>query len=69
MTEKTLNNCFLLHVHKNLTDNLDLASIAKKFVHVTNEQVKYFGDFSFFLSFLFTSIWFFTKHLPPPPFQ
>ena len=30
MTEKTLNNCFLLHVHKGLTDDLDIDSIAKK---------------------------------------
>ena len=45
MTEKTLNNCFLLHVHKDLTDDLDLASIAKEFIHATDECVKYFGGF------------------------
>ena len=45
MTEKTLNNCFLLHVHKDLTDDLDLASIAKEFIHATDERVKYFGNF------------------------
>ena len=26
MTEKRLNNCFLLHIHKELTDQLDLTS-------------------------------------------
>ena len=45
MTEKTLNNCFLLHVHKDLTDDLDLASIAQEFIHATDERAKYFGNF------------------------
>ena len=44
MTEKK-NNYFLLHVHKDLTDDLDLASIAKEFIHATDEHVKYFGNF------------------------
>ena len=33
MTEKT-NNCFLLHAHKDLTDDLDLVSIAKEFIQL-----------------------------------
>ena len=28
MTEKTLNNCLLLHIHKDISDNLDLLLIA-----------------------------------------
>ena len=44
MTEKT-NNCFLLHAHKDLTDDLDLVSIAKEFIQATDERIKYFGNF------------------------
>ena len=47
MTEKTLNNCFLLHVHKGLTDNLDVVSIAKEFIQNTHERVMYFGNIQF----------------------
>ena len=32
MTESRLSNC-LLHVHKNLTDELDLILVAKQFIH------------------------------------
>ena len=31
-TQSRLNNC-LLHVHKNLTDELDLVLVAKQFIH------------------------------------
>ena len=43
MTEKTLNNCFMLHVHKEITDELDLVSIAKEFACASDERIKYFG--------------------------
>ena len=45
MTEKRLNNCLLLHVHKDLTDSLDLPSIAREFVFKYDERKKYFGNF------------------------
>ena len=45
MTEKRLNNCLLLHVHKSYTDALDLTLIAKEFIHMQDEHVKYFGNF------------------------
>ena len=45
MTEKRLNNCLLLHVHKSYTDALDLTSVAKEFIHRQDERVKYFGNF------------------------
>lgn len=45
MTEKTLNNCFMLHVHKELTDELDLVKIAKEFISISDERIKYFGHF------------------------
>ena len=45
MTERRLNHCLLLHIHKELTDSLDLISIAKEFVRLHNERKKYFGSF------------------------
>ena len=37
MTEKRLNNCLLLHIHKDLTDSLDLPSIVREFVFKYDE--------------------------------
>ena len=34
MTEKRLNNCLLLHIHKDVTDSIDLVEIAKEFIVV-----------------------------------
>lgn len=45
MTEKRLNNCMLLYVHKDKTDDLDVTEVAKLFVGVNSERSKYFGDF------------------------
>ena len=45
MTEKRLN-CLLLHIHKELTDSLDLISIAKEFIGRHDERKKYFGNFT-----------------------
>ena len=45
MTEKRLNNCLLLHVHKDPTDSLDLVSIAQEFVLKYDDRKKYFGNF------------------------
>ena len=45
MTEKRLNNCLVLHVHKCITDECDLVKIAKEFVMVNDERRKYFGTF------------------------
>ena len=46
MTEKRLNNCFLLHVHKDLTDNIKLEDVAKEFIMVNDERSNYFGSFT-----------------------
>ena len=46
MTEKRLNNCLLLHIHKELTNSLDLISIAKEFIGRHDERKKYFGNFT-----------------------
>ena len=45
VTQTRLNNCLLLHIHKDYTDNLDLLSIAKEFVKRYDERVKHFGQF------------------------
>ena len=45
MTEERLNNCFLMHVHKDITDTLDSNEIAKDFVTACNDRRKYFGSF------------------------
>ena len=44
MTEKRLNNCLLLHIHKNLTDSLDLTSVAMEFIN-NEEGTNIFGHF------------------------
>ena len=46
MSEKRLNNCVLLHVHKELLDELDLVEIAKEFTLANDERTKYFGSFA-----------------------
>ena len=46
MSERRLNNCLLLHVHKDVTDSLDLISIASEFVCAHDEHRKHFGHFS-----------------------
>jgi len=45
MTEKRLNNCMLLHVHKDKADDLDLLQVAKSFISVNSERQQYFGIF------------------------
>ena len=37
MTEKRLNNCLVLHVHKCITNEGDLVEIAKEFVMLNDE--------------------------------
>lgn len=44
MTDLRLNNCLLLHVHKDLTDCLDLAMAAQEFIN-NDERSKFFGHF------------------------
>ena len=46
MTEMRLNNCLLVHVHKDLTDALNLEDIAKEFVACNVERRRHFGSFS-----------------------
>ena len=44
MTEQRLNNCMLLHVHKDLTDSLDMVAVAKEFI-ARFDRKKYFGNY------------------------
>ena len=46
MTEQRLNNCMLLHIHKGLTDNLDIHDIARDLISFNEERHRYFGPFS-----------------------
>lgn len=41
MSEQRLNNCLLLHVHKEMDHTL----IAKEFIDANDERIKYFGSF------------------------
>ena len=45
MAEKRLNHCLLLHIHKELTDSMDLVVVAKEFIDLYDERKKYFGQF------------------------
>jgi hypothetical protein len=45
MIEQRLNNCMLLHVHKDLTDELDAFKKAKDFILAREERNRYFGNF------------------------
>ncbi len=46
MGQESLNHLMVLHVHKELTDDLDLISIANEFVGDSEHRLKLFGTFS-----------------------
>jgi len=43
MTEQRLNNCMMLHVHKDIVDSMDLTAIAADFASLNEERMRYFG--------------------------
>ena len=45
LTEQRLNHCLLLHVHKHITDSLDIKSITKEFIATSEERRAHFGTF------------------------
>ena len=45
MTEKRLNDFVVLHVHQDLTDEMDPVTIAKQFISLNNDRKSYFGTF------------------------
>ena len=45
MGQQRLNHLLLLHVHKNYTDDLNLAAIAYRFVELSSYRLEIFGKF------------------------
>lgn len=45
MSEQRLNNCMMLHIHKEITDSCDMHDIAKEFVSANSERQRFFGSF------------------------
>jgi hypothetical protein len=43
MKQQRLNDCMLLHIHKQYTDKLDFDEIARLFVSKNSERLKFFG--------------------------
>ena len=46
MSQQRLNNLMLLHVHRDLTDTLDLSAVANDFIGDTEHRLKIFGTFN-----------------------
>ena len=46
MTQQRLNNLFLLYVHSERTESLNLVSVAKDFVGANSRRMNYFGKFT-----------------------
>ena len=47
MSEKRLNNCMLLHIHKDKTDTLSNMDIAKEFISLKTDRLSFFGSLDF----------------------
>ena len=45
MLQSRLNNCMILHVHKDKTDQIDLISVAKEFITKCERRRSFFGIF------------------------
>ena len=43
MTQKHLNHYLLLHVHKDLTDKIDMKAIARQFISYNDRRKAFFG--------------------------
>ena len=46
VTDKRLNNLLVLHVHKDMTDAIDLVDVANEFVQGRENRIQIFGKFS-----------------------
>ena len=44
--QQRLNNMMLLHIHKDLTDDIDNIKIAQEFVNANERRMNYFGTFN-----------------------
>ena len=45
MTEQRLNNCAMLHIHKDVVDEMELEPITADFAGANDEHIRYFGSF------------------------
>ena len=45
MMERRLNNCLILHAHRDLTDKLNVVDIGKEFISINAERKRHFGSF------------------------
>ena len=45
MLQSRLNNCMVLHVHKDKTDQIDLVRAAKEFIDKCERRKLFFGTF------------------------
>ena len=45
MTQQRLNNLMVLHVHKDITDSMNLKNIANEFVGNSEHRLRIFGYF------------------------
>ena len=45
MTEQRLNNSAMLHIHKDVVDEMELEPIAADFAGANDERIRYFGSF------------------------
>ena len=45
MSQQRLNNLMLLHVHKVLTDSIDVVGVANEFVGESEHRLQVFGKF------------------------
>ena len=46
VSQKRLHNCISQHVHKKSLDGIDAVDVAKEFILVNDERIKYFGSFN-----------------------
>jgi len=49
MSAERLNSISILHVHKNLTDSIDVAEVCKNFVTANDNSKLFFGIWAFLL--------------------
>ena len=46
MSQQRLNNLLVLHVHKDITDTIDVQKIATEFIGDSEHRLKVFGKYS-----------------------
>ncbi len=46
MRQERLNHLMILHVHRDITDNLDMISVANEFVIDSEHRMQIFGTFT-----------------------